>query len=50
MVEKKKDARLNIRIDISLRNEFQRLCDDRSINCSDLVRKFIEKWVSENRK
>lgn len=47
--EKKKDARLNIRIDASLRNEFQRLCEDRSINGSDLIRKFVEKWVSENR-
>lgn len=51
MVEaKKKDIRLNIRVSEELRNEFQRLCNDKSVNGSDLIRKFIEKWISENRK
>lgn len=51
MVEtKKKDIRLNIRISKELRDEFQNICDAKSVNGSDLVRKFIEKWVSENRK
>lgn len=51
MVEtKKKDIRLNIRISKELRDEFQSICDAKSVNGSDLVRKFIEKWVSENRK
>lgn len=47
---KKKDIRLNIRVSEELRNEFQRLCNDKSVNGSDLIRKFIEKWISENRK
>lgn len=47
---KRKDIRLNIRISKELRDEFQRICDVKSVNGSDLVRKFIERWVSENRK
>lgn len=45
-----KETRLNIRISESLRNDFRRICNDKSVNGSDLVRKFIERWVSENRK
>lgn len=46
---KRKDIRLNIRISEELRNEFQRICDTKSVNGSDLVRKFIERWISENK-
>lgn len=50
MVEtKKKDIRLNIRISEELRDEFQRVCDTKSVNGSDLIRKFIKRWVSENK-
>lgn len=44
----KKDVRLNIRIDEVTKRRFLELCDDKSINGSDLVRKFIERWISEN--
>lgn len=47
---KRKDIRLNIRISEELRDEFQRICDVKSVNGSDLIRKFIERWISENRK
>ena len=46
---KRKDIRLNIRITEALRDEFQRVCDAKSVNGSDLVRKFIDKWISENK-
>lgn len=50
MVEtKKKDIRLNIRISEELKDEFQRVCDTKSVNGSDLIRKFIKRWVSENK-
>ncbi len=47
--EKKKDIRLNIRISKELRDEFQSICDAKSVNGSDLIRKFVERWVSENK-
>lgn len=46
---KKKDIRLNIRISEELRDEFQNVCNIKSVNGSDLVRKFIERWVFENK-
>lgn len=46
---KKKDIRLNIRISEELRDEFQNVCNSKSVNGSDLVRKFIERWVFENK-
>lgn len=46
---KRKDIRLNIRISEELRDEFQRICDAKSVNGSDLIRKFIKRWVSENK-
>lgn len=49
MEKAKKDIRLNIRISEELRDEFQRVCDTKSVNGSDLIRKFIKRWVSENK-
>ena len=51
MIEKsEKETRLNIRISTALRDDFRQICNDKSVNASDLIRKFIEKWISENRK
>lgn len=48
MTEIKKDVRLNIRISEPTKRRFLELCEDHSINGSDLIRKFIERWISEN--
>lgn len=49
MAEITKDARLNIRISESTKRRFLELCETKSINGSDLIRKFIERWISENK-
>ena len=37
------------RLDEELKQKFQNLADKKSINTSDLLRKFIEAWIEENK-
>lgn len=49
MQDDAKEIRLNIRISKELRDEFREMCQERSINSSELIRKFIESWVRAHR-
>lgn len=53
-MEKKKSgiirkAKISMSIDIEVLKEFDRICDDKSINRSSIVNKMIKKWVEENK-
>lgn len=41
---------LQIRIEKSLKEEFQKVTKDKAINSSELIRQFISKWVKEHKK
>ncbi len=45
-----KNKNLNIRIPESLRDEFYRIAENNAQNPSALVRRWIEKYIEENRK
>lgn len=44
-----KTVNFNIRLEEKLRDEFKRINEERSINASHLVRKWIEEYVNENK-
>lgn len=41
---------LQIRMEKSLKDRFQKITKEKSINSSELIRKFIERWTSEHEK
>lgn len=43
----KKDVYFQIRMDSDLKDAFKRLCAERAINSSELVRQLIISWISE---
>lgn len=41
---------MQIRISEELREQFRKVNEKRSVNSSDLIRKWIEKYIKENQK
>ena len=41
------EERIYIRLSKELKEEFNKACQDSSINKSDLLRKYIESWLKE---
>ena len=41
------EERIYIRLSKELKEEFNQTCRDRSVNKSDLLRKYIESWVKK---
>ena len=42
-----KDERIHIRIPADLKQEFLRVCDEKAVNPSKLIRKWIEEYSKE---
>lgn len=40
---------LQIRMERDLKNEFDRLCSEKCINKSDLIRKLIADWIKQQK-
>lgn len=47
--EKYKKDYIQIRLPQPLKQEYQSLCKEHSINSSELLRQFISRWIEENR-
>ena len=47
---KKKEVNLNIRISKELRDEFRRVADESVQNPSELIRRWIKKYIEKNKK
>lgn len=45
-----KNVNLNIRVSEEMRDEFKKIADENSQNPSSLIRKWIEKYIEENKK
>lgn len=48
-INKEKEVRIGFRVDKNLRDEFSRICNDNSINASDLLRKYVENYVQQHK-
>lgn len=45
-----KEVRIGIRVTEELRREFMEICDEKAINASKLLRKWIEDFIEQNKK
>lgn len=49
-MEEMKDSVIRCRLERSLHDEFKALCKDKALNASELLRKWIQNFVWENKK